>query len=304
MAEPQIVQPPQSIFKAQDVRKRVVPSQTVIADFTMYQFQRADFPEKGGILIWFEDCPFPAKGFPTPQAIYACNISKRFFKRGMDALMSKNMTFPLLGFLLSPKKSVIIEKWLDAYSDSSMMVLNPHLLESSRFTECAGEIRKFIVNFLVGVGIQKESAEKFAEVFSTLIQYDDAYRLRIEDVMSETTKEKMLKHPTQEIEYIIGILEKREPNGNRNEGLVEKFNNIAKGVKYLFFIPKYKKAFMNALQQSHFKNFQYDDADRFHVMLRSDYDYMGYKIGDRVEMYKGWFEALKLPMPPRIIIKA
>lgn len=292
----EIVQPPANIFKNSGFP--LEPAKQVVREMTTYLFDHMEYPESGGMLAWFRDCPFPAKGMPFPQAIHACNGVKRFWKRGLDALVSRNMALPLLGFLLSRKKSVIIESWLDAYADSATFILEPFFLDPIRYAECPLEIRIFLINFLTELGISQEVTKKFSEVFSTLIQYDDAYRLRVEDVMSESTKENMLKNPAKEMERILAILSDREPH----QGNTDKFSKIATMLKFLFIVPKFKKSFKNAIEKSHFENFQLDDADRYHLMLREDYKAMGYTIQERVEMYKAWHSVFP-PLPPRPTVK-
>lgn len=296
MSDINIVKPDLNIFKEKGFQ--LEPSNKVIVEMNSYIFDHIEYPEKGGILAYFKDCPFPAKGFPFPQAIQACNIAKRFFKRGVDVFMSKYMAMPILGFMFSSKKRKIIENILDAYSDGAYYVLSPYFLSYEKYSECPKEIRYFLINFLKDIGIRQEVVEKFSEVFSTLIQYDDAYRLRIEDIMSETTKEKMLKNPSKEIKKLINIFKKREPAIHN----VDKFDKLAKIMILLFIIPKYKKAFIKAIKRSEFTNFQLDDSDRYHCMLREDYDFMGYNIKERIEMYKV-YHSVFIPTPPRISFK-
>ncbi len=273
------------------------PEWVIMTEITQYEFDHAEYPENGGIYAYFKDCPFPAKGFPFPQAMHAANIAKRFLRNFISAITGEGVWFALI-FLISSKKAEKVGKYMDAYSDAALMVIRPFMLIPMRMTECAREIRSFTKNFFAGMGISEMTAQNFSDVFSTLIQYDDRYRLTIEDVMSETTKEKLMKNPRKEIKRLLKIMAKRE----HVPEVAEKFNNFGKVVGVLLLIPKIKKSFIKAISLSEFNNFQLDDADRYHTLLRSDYDFMGFTMKERVEMYGAWHSVFP-PLPPRRTIR-
>ena len=291
-----IVYPSEDIFLKRG--NQMNPENAVASEITQYVFDRAEYPESGGIYAYFKDCPFPAKGFPFPQAMHAVNIAKRFLRNFISALTGREMGFLLPVFLLFPKKIKLVEKYLKAYSDAAMMAIEPFILLPMRMTECAREIRFFIKNFLMEMGISEMTAQSFADVFSTLIQYDDRYRLTIEDAMSETTKENLMNNPGKEIGRLLKIMAKRE----HAPEVSEKFNNFARLINVLLRMPRIKKSFKKALLLSDFKNFQLDDADRYHTLLREDYDFMGFTLKERVEMYIAWHSVFP-PLPLRQTIR-
>lgn len=301
----QIVQPPEFIFKNKDFQ--LSPEKKVIVPMGSYLFHHMEFPESGGMLAYFQDCPFPAKGFPFPQAIYASNGVKRIFRASMD-MISYDMLLPAMGFLLLRKKTKlrIMSRLLESFDDMARQLLGMFYLDRTKWSECPREIFMALRGFLIGMGIEENLSERFAEDFATLIQYDDAYRIRIMDIMSETTKEKLLAHPVAEMKKLINILAHREPSQdwreNLKQGNVTKFMHIVWVLRFLFFSPKFKKSFIKTIKESQFSNFQYDDADLYHSMLRADYDIKGYPIGQRVKMYEAWHSVFP-PLPPRTIAK-
>ncbi len=296
--------PPDFVFKNRGNGYLENPVQKVIRKFSMYQFDHMDYPEKGGQFAWFVDCPFPAKGHPYPHAVNAVNEAKRYFRSFLH-IFSSSITLPAIGFLLSSKKKKVdlISRFLESFVDFSSIILDVHRLEDKRYSPCSRALRDFLSRFLSLLGVKEKIAEDFAEYFSLIIEYDDAYRLRIEDILSTTSKEKILHAPAKELVNIIKTLREREVhfNGEKREMNVQKFASLAKMLRLLLWVPSFRKAFKGALASSDFTAFQYDDADRYHVMLREDYRFMGYSVQERVEMYKAWHEVFP-PFPPRIII--
>lgn len=288
--------PPEWVFKNRS-RARIVPSQEVMQQKqAMFVWERMEYPESGGQLAWFKGVPHPAKGHPFPEAIYAVNFVKRMTRNSLIGLVQKDLWKEYLGFILSlPKqRTKKIERFLTMYTDIANRVIAPYILEDRYLTPCAHEIKNFIERFLVKLGIGKEIAQNFAEVFAAQIEYDNAYRLRIEDAMSETTKEKLMESPGRELVRLGGIIMQREPN----HGTGESFPKILGALSKVLYVPWYKKMFLKCVEESDFKNFQLDEADRYHVLLWADYNFLGMTLDERIKMYEAFH---KDGLPPRII---
>ncbi len=300
-----ILMPPNEVFFNKNEEHLQNPIKKVIREFKMFQFDHMEYPEFGGQLAYFKECPFPQKGHPYPTAIYAINEAKRFLRGMFRVFASKSMVLPLLGFFLSSKKKKIdiLSRFCQAYVDFSSSFLEDHRLEFIRYGNFTRELINLVARFLYFLGIEKNLAEQFAEFFCIILEYDDAYRLRIEDLLSVTSLEKIIKIPIHEIKKLAEIMVLREPGHRKDIGNGEKFVNVSRILSIILLLPSFRKAFKESLIECKFENLQYDDADRYHVMWRNDYDYMGYSIEDRIKMLEVWHNFFP-PVPPRIIIKA
>jgi hypothetical protein len=222
------------------------------------------------------DTLYPEKGFPTPEALWACNLAKRFLIRQVKFLFE--IKFSLL-FL--PNKLKKIDDWLYGYNKLAKMILAPYYLKDIRYSAFCRELRTLIGEFLKGIGFLENTAESFARTFSTLIEYDTAYRYRIEDILSETTYDKLKITPRSEIKRLLGVFAQRENKPH----LVQKFKWIGLGLSFALLIPKIKRAFNKALDQIDFTKLQLDEADRYHVLRLDGYEFMGRTIEDRIGEY-------------------
>lgn len=287
--------PPEWVFKAH--KNRLQPSQEVMqTQQAMFVWERMEYPESGGQLAWFKGVPHPAKGHPFPEAIYAVNFIKRMTRNSIIGLVQKDLWKEYLGFFLSSPKQRVrkIERFLTMYTDIANRVVSPYILEDKYLTECSGEILKFTKRFLEAIGVSSEIAQNFAEVFAAQIEYDNAYRLRIEDAMSETTKERIMADPRKELVRLGEIIMSREPN----HGTGESFPKILGAISKILILPWYKRMFLDCVEESDFKNFQLDAADRYHVLLWADYNFLGKTLEERIKMYT---EIHKDGFPPRIV---
>ena len=238
------------------------------------------------------DVLYPEKGFPTPEAVWACSLAKKFFIKQIGFLFKIKF---LLLFL--PNKLKILSKWLGDYNELAYAALIPYLLDDIRHSAPCRELRVFIREFLGEIGggeIGEEASDRFAKIFATIIEYDTAYRYRIEDILSETTSEKLKTAPRREIKHLLGIFAQRE---FRRPLLVEKFKFVGLGLYFALLLPKVKKAFINALDKIDFTKLQLDEADRYHVLKLDGYEFLGRNIEDRVQEYVN----LHNGNPPRTI---
>ena len=277
---PKIVLPPRELFKNQKSRLR----DKIGGSDYHYDLERAEVITGKGSRLYFKGMKFPIKGWPYKEATFVCNIVKRQTMMVALSLANKNILLPAIGFLCTPfkRKVNLIENFLIHYNRNADYLLHDVFLEEKYMVETSSEIRKFIRNFLTQLGIKSEISEKTAEIFSTLIEYDDAYRYRLEDLLSETSKELMIRQPAKEIKKIIRIHTEREII---HPQVPAKFKSFAYIISFMMWNRKVQGAFIYSLKQSYFKNFQLDEADIYHTLLRTDYNVAGKSYEERKAIY-------------------
>ena len=109
---------------------------------------------------------------------------------------------------------------------------------------------------------------RLGTLMAFVLEYDAAYRLRLQDLLSETSKEEMVKQPIREILRLLKINKRRD-----YEIVHRKIRNFA----YIFILallfPPFREKFKKSLQRSNFQNLQLDDGDRYWLKQRTDYKY-------------------------------
>ena len=177
-------------------------------------------------------------------------------------------------------KVKILESFLYWYLQVANVHLEPHYLADRFYIDINRELRVFIIKFLREYGVSTDIACQFALAIITIIEYDSAYRFRIEDILSETTKEKLMTNPIKEFQRLVGILAERDSRTH----LVAKFQRVAWIFKYVFWF--IKKPFLAALKETNLVKMQYDEIDRYQVCHWSGYNFFGETIEERVKKYK------------------
>ena len=225
---------------------------------TLYGFKDFSFPETG-FLAHYHGRPHPNKGMAYSAAVEANNIMKRIV---IGLAMCLKPT-------LHPVKNALYQfKRLADY------LYAPHYLHTRYYTECSQELMQFIFALLAGVGFGFELSYSFARIPATVLQYENSYRFRFEDIAGMTTKAKLLANPRKELKRIEQIYRQRELSHGENS-VGDKFIMIFRLLRLLLLIPSFKKAFRFALLDSNFKNFQPDTIESYWADRFNDYNYGG-----------------------------
>lgn len=228
---------------------------------------RLEHPKEGGMLSYYTDHPFPFKGQPYEEAAEANNIVKKL----------------TLGLLMSlvPQR-YWLEKILFNYCRLADYTNRRFYLKKEYYKIFGSELWNVTYFFFRYLGISSDVSYRLGRVICNLFEWDDAYRYRIQDLLSESSKENWI-NPKKEIKRLLILFNQREKLVNAGEvGLDIKFRKVIKLTSLLFLIPKFKKAFVFSVKLSDFKKLQFDDTDRYWCNQFQDYDYFGENFVTRI----------------------
>lgn len=231
----------------------------------------------GGMLTYFSGHPYPRKSFIYPEAVIAINKVKR-------------VTLSLFLPFSSIKKGIkgFIESYLENYIRLIDSLLSDYervpYLHYQYYCEFSKASWNFTFIFLRYLGFSFNIAYKIGLIIATIFEYDDAYRVRPQDLLSETTLKALTENPRKEINRLLEILKERDPTFSKDGlGAGDRIRKLSKMFSFLLYIPKVKKAFIRALQECNFKWFQYDEIDKYWALCRADYHTFGRTFDERKE---------------------
>lgn len=279
--------------------------------------ERTETPPEGGIYVYYQGMPFPKKGYPFPEAAFANDNLKRVTRYLLTLISGKEMVLPLLVFAILPWKIKLrkIERMIDEYIRVATWLQNECYLETDRYSYPAKEVGGFVYEFLVALEMDKgllkitsdtgeeigmirergidsppiwvsmkENHQSYvwamARVVATIFEHDDAYRLRMEDIASEVNQAALVQDPRAEIKRLTQIFASREKTHATD--MVKRFSQV---FSLLLLHPKIKKAFRKAVVKVNFERLGLDNADRYHVLQRGDYDFTGRSVEDRKRIF-------------------
>lgn len=249
-----------------------------------------EYTKDKGILLHYQDLPFPQKGFPYPEVIWAMNVVKRFML-GYFRWAKYGMYF-MWPFIFLPKKLKVkfINTILHSITFAADYAFERYYINPDFYCPAAKEIAEWTYKFLVNIGADHLESSQMAQVMAMIMEYDNAYRYRVQDMTDVTSTEALKENPAREIRKMVSAISTREPNYQNTD----KFSAVGGILTALFLVPSLKKAFIDSVPD--ISKIQLDEADRYHCLFRIDYNYEGRTFEDRFQELLKIHEG-KVPVP-------
>ncbi len=182
-----------------------------------------------GIRVHLKGYPHYVRGYPTFQAVQAINIVKK-------ALTASPLTVALT-------------------------TLAPITMRQELMCPVARELRKMISG-------QCSSSFRFrlGLILSHIVEYDSAYRLRLQDALTATSQEALRRAPIREIWACVA-------HNRKNDYLAvhKKIRRVAWVLTIMLLWPPLRSKWRAALSACHWEALLPDDADRYWIAQRDDY---------------------------------
>lgn len=232
---------------------------------TVTPLQRVKYDR--GIFAYYEGAEYPQKGLSSVEVMKAINIVKS-----------------IIAGILSVRFNLI--SILRAFNRVGNKVIEQYLLKDEYRTAGTLELGRITYDFIFSLTSNDTVALHFSRIFSHLIEYDNAYRLRFLDLGTATSKEKLLKNPRKEMKRLVSLLSKREVF--LGDDVTRKFKMVVNVLSLLLFIPKYRKAFKYAIHMADWEKMTFDNIDRYWAYLRTDYDFEGLSYVTRMRILEDY----------------
>lgn len=220
---------------------------------------------ENGLNVFYKGGEYPMKGYVAPEALWSIDIVKSIFIE-----------------TLKLKPSVV--SILSAFNRIGYKCLDLYFLKPEFRMSCMLELQDITYRFIFSYTSNELISRQFSKIFSHLLEYDNAYRLRLIDICSETRAIWLCDSPIKEVARITAIACSREIV--HGENLRRKIRAFSWLLRISLLLPKARRAFRYALRHSNFERLQYDNVDKYWVCLRDDYDYMGMTYTERQQIIK------------------
>lgn len=264
--ENQPVKPPRSMFlekaHVQEIRRDAV---------------KMDHPENSCILVWYAGYIYPEKGLPYPELFIALDPLKRMLV-SFSKLFLKS-PFLILYALFNRKKI------LKTIADCSYSALHMFKIKPQFYCPMVKEIRRRMYSVFFPLGNMCEerhvNGTELIDMVSMFLHYDNAYRYRIQDILTEMSFKDMTKRPYHEIKRVIKLAIKRDVN----PGVKKKYQMFGNLLAVLSLVPIVRgkiKHFFGSMSD----DVKFDNGDWYQCLCRTDYDFGGLTIYERMQIQR------------------
>ena len=245
-----------------------------------YEIEKLDFRED--FKMYIKGAEFAFEGFTTNQILWETNKAKSVFIEGIRLLTKPLFIIPTILTLIFFRQHIIKPfNWL------GHRIMSPVMLKDKHISKFAREFQYMIFEFLRHL-IDEQSADKFSEIFSRMIDNDDAYKQRLKDLFSMTSKEQLMK--PKELTRLISIMDKRQRKDN-GSSWVSKVKPIVFLLRIaIAIIPSARKGYKSAVKNINLDNLILHWEDLYWSIYKEDYDFAGMTIEQRKQLAKekGW----------------
>lgn len=255
-----------------------------------------------GVLLYY-------KGIDFPRRVYYNKLDDpNFILRALNALGIVKKTL----YTMTTLKSVVVpyrlslKKWdlfLKTLLGLSDWVLYEWYISDRDFSVPVWEAGKFVRVFLQEIGFSEELAIGYSRLVMMILEFDNAYRYRLQDLAGVFNPKAELRKELQRV-FNIYLDRELQHKDSSEWGARGKVANAFKLLSFGLYIPRVKRAFKKALDSIDLEKIKFDENDRCHISFWTGYDFEGKTMLERFEPYAEMFKNapyVKRPQPKQII---
>lgn len=259
-------QPPDILFKQENTGKILNESSKVYI-----MTGQVDIIENEGVFVYYVGVPYCRKSFVTPEIMFALNQVKKIILESCRLL--KNPFF-LLG-IITYNKTKLLQSFLVVFNK----LFVKHVMKEEFMTRSAFNLANFAHRVLLSLKVEGSTAKEFSFAIAQIIEYDDSYRYRYQDLANELNVKLFKENPRKELKRLLAIFKERSDNF-----VPDKLMPIFSFFSLLLLYPPIKKACIEAVD--FIKQSAYDKHDHYWVCIRDDhYNYLGLSLQERNALY-------------------
>lgn len=175
----------------------------------------------------------------------------KMYLKGHPYPLKGNPTLKAVGAINKVKKLIRFPSKKNIHT--CIRILAPHVLSPAYQQPMTKELQKIIPG---NIGF----------VLSYIMEYDSAYRLRVQDLLTSANITCLWCHPITQLWALLAINKRRD-----YPAVHKKFRTFVILLTVLLWWPPFRKKWRDALNKADFKNLILDEADRYWLDRRTDY---------------------------------
>ena len=163
---------------------------------------QVEFPEKGGIVTYMGDMPHPYKGFPFFEFVDKVDILKKISRSVLSGLYHQLKRKKLLLVTLLPA-IWLVKPLMRMYLYVMYRQIDRFKVKREMYSDAVREIYRAFTG-------TTEFHQMFRDTLCMILEMDNAYRYRFQDIIVELDKSALLRNPRKELIRLLKILAERE----------------------------------------------------------------------------------------------
>ena len=231
-----------------------------------------------GHLTWLRGFRHPFYGFPAKDNVMGVGDVKQMIPAFARFCFKKPMRYVLgLLFLFFPKSfDRLVNDAIDSFLSMAWNSYQRFLLPPEKYTKAVKEIHRGLTALAISDDYLdlKGRIERLRDVGCMVLQYDNAYILRLQDGIGELDLKALKENPLKEIGRVLTIVADRDTSAFMKSKVCYLRNLVC---MFLKRNKGYYQILQGLISTIDFEKLRLDVAERYYCRRRNDYDFAGHK---------------------------
>lgn len=231
--------------------------------------QKVEFPEEGGVLTFMENFEFPYRGYPHYEFVDKIDSIKKTSRAFVSGLYHQLKDKNRLWFVTLIPSLWIMKDLVRAAVYVNYRLISRFKIKPLRYSRFCREIYR-VMSIATPGEKYPDFREQIRDTLCMLLEMDNAYRFRFQDLMGEMSKEALKSDSVREILRLLDILQSRES--------VQEVKDTWKLARYVVSLylkrdKKLQKIISHAFSQVDLEKVKLDAWDKIFCIPRKDYTF-------------------------------
>ena len=231
---------------------------------------KVEFPEEGGVLTYMGNHPYPYKGFPFFENVEKIDTIKKIF-RGVLSGFYHSVKHRRLSLVLFLPLLIVSKDLLSTAIRAFHKLIERFRVKREMYSKIVREVYRTFDKPREGEDLKTlELRLMIKDTICTVLEFDNAYRYRFQDVIIELDKEAVKKNPRKELLRLLNLMGERE----KTQEVRDTWRLLKMGVRfYLPFDRKISKMLGDVFSEVNLSELALTDPDKHFSCLRQDYTF-------------------------------
>jgi len=225
---------------------------------------KVEFPDAGGVLTWMENYDYPYKGYPYFEFVDKIDAIKKTARSFLSGIYHQVKGKNKLLFLTLIPAVWASKSLLRAGVYTNFRTIERFRVKEERYCTAIRELHRAFSD------PQDEFRNQLRDLVCMILEFDNAYRFRAQDVLVEMDKLEMRTNPIGETLRLFDLMQSRE----HQQEVSDTWKLAKYAVKfYLRFDKQLTSVIQDTLLKLNLNKFGLAIEDKAYCVTRSDYTF-------------------------------
>lgn len=227
--------------------------------------ERVEFPEAGGVLTYMTAHAYPYKGFPYYEFVEKVDLIKKISRGFVSGLYHSLKGKNIVKLIFLVPVAWFFKDILRIGIYTAYRIVSRFRMKRERYCDAVRELyRAFNGNG------EEDLRTMLRDVVCMVLEFDNAYRYRFQDVIVELDKEKLQKNVGGEISRLFSVMQSRE----KTQEVSDTWKLIKVGIRYyLRFDKELRDILRETLSGLDIEKMRLSVEDEHFCKPRQDYNF-------------------------------